>query len=95
MPSRFRYVGLAILAALILGPLLGYVFGLAGAVIVMILIAVIGFSTVVLVMMFGLIEVERPHAAEESDAVQAWSKRLNAQSDEQTSQAEASEDGES
>lgn len=93
MPSRFRLVGLAILAAAIIGPAIGYFLGLAGAVNVMIFIAVIGFATVVLVMMIGLIEDEHPHTAEESDAVQAWLKRLAADSD--NSPSEASAEGES
>lgn len=77
MPSRIRYAGLVILTAAILGPLFGAMLGLPGAVVVLILVAVLGFSTVVLVMMIGLMEMEFPHTAEESAAVQAWIKRLN------------------
>ena len=92
MPQRFRMVGLAILAAMIIGPLLGIFAHLEGAIVVMIFIIVVGFSTVVLVMMIGLMEEEYPHTAEESAAVQAWLKRLAAESDEPN---ETSAEGES
>jgi uncharacterized membrane protein YuzA (DUF378 family) len=85
-------MGLLALAAMVLGPMIGAFMGLDGAVVVMILIIVIGIAAVVFVMMIGLIEDEHPHRAEESAAVQAWSKRLAEQSSAQN-HAETSAEG--
>ncbi len=86
MMGRLRMAGLAALAFLIGVPVIGAMMGLEFAVIIVLMIAVIGFFTIVFVMIVGSEHDHYPVEAKDSAAVTAWSERAAAR---QSQQAEA------
>lgn len=77
MNKNLRYVGIATLVFLVIVPLAYYAmfddphFSVA----VMLEIAVIGFFTVIFLMVIGLIQDHYPKEAKDSAAVAVWSQR--------------------
>jgi|GEM_PF-3975656 len=81
MSKNLRYAGIAALALLVIVPIVYYMmFGEDAefAVAIMLEIAVIGFFTVIFVMIIGLVEDHYPTEAKDSAAVTAWSQRTGA-----------------
>ena len=78
MSKNLRYAGIAALALLVIVPIVYYMmFGEDAefAVAIMLEIAVIGFFTVIFVMIIGLVEDHYPTEAKDSAAVALWSQR--------------------
>ena len=78
MNSRLRMAAIGTLIGLIAVPVIGAMSGLEFAVIIMLMIAVIGFFTIVFVMIIGSEHDHYPVEAKDSAAVAIWSQRAAA-----------------
>lgn len=76
MKSRLRMATIGVLIGLIAVPVIGSMQGLEFAAIIVLMIAVIGFFTMVFVMIIGSEHGHYPVEAKDSAAVAAWTDRI-------------------
>jgi hypothetical protein len=77
MNPRLRNTAIVALLTIIIAPIVMTVMGASPALVVLSIIAVVGFYTVVFVSVIGSLENEvHPQSASDSNAVMAWQNRL-------------------
>lgn len=78
MKSRLQMAAIGLIIGLIAVPVIGTMQGVNFAAIIVLMIAVIGFVTLVFVMIIGSEHDHYPVEAKDSAAVAAWTERLAA-----------------
>ena len=78
MKSRLQMATIGVIIGLIAVPVIGSMQGLEFAAIIVLMIAVIGFFTLVFVMIIGSEHDHYPVEAKDSAAVAAWNERIAA-----------------